>query len=339
MTFIPSARPWAAHPLARELDVALAAVREAGSLSHEVGAGVDRGAMAKPDRSPVTVADFGAQALICRALGDAFPSDPVMGEEDAAALRVPGSAALLARVTALVAARQPGATADDVCAWIDRGHLDRHATRFWTLDPVDGTKGFLRGGQYAVALALLIDGELAAAAMGCPSLGPVAGGSAAEGTLFAAVAGGGAWQMPLRGDGPPQPVRTSAVSDPAQVRFCESVEAAHSSHGNAARVTRRLGVKAAPVRLDSQAKYGVVARGEAEAYLRMPKDGRYVENIWDHAAGALVVMEAGGRVTDIAGRNLDFSQGIGLARNRGVVATCGPVHDAVIGAIGALGLA
>ena len=335
----PPAQPWANHPLARELDVALGAVRTAGALCHEVGAGVDRGAMAKPDRSPVTVADFGAQALICRALGEAFPDDPVMGEEDAAALRRPEGAALLARVTGLVAARRPGAGREEVCAWIDRGHLDRFASRFWTLDPVDGTKGFLRGGQYAVALALIVDGELAAAVMGCPSLGPAANGEAGAGTLFAAAAGGGAWQMPLRGEGPPRPVRTSAVADPAQLRFCESVEAAHSSHGNAARVTQRLGVKAAPVRLDSQAKYGVVARGQAEAYLRMPKVGRYVENIWDHAAGALVVMEAGGTVTDIAGRKLDFTQGIGLARNRGVVATCGPVHDAVIEAIASLGLA
>jgi 3'(2'), 5'-bisphosphate nucleotidase len=339
MSPTPPATPWSHHPLARELDVALAAVREAGSLCREVGRAVDRGALAKPDRSPVTVADFGAQALICRSLGEAFPADPVMGEEDAATLRQPDSAHLLARVAGLVAARQPGATADDVCAWIDRGCLDQPAPRFWTLDPVDGTKGFLRGGQYAVALALLIDGELAVAAMGCPSLGPSTDGDCSDGSLFAALKGGGAWQIPLLGDGPPQPIRTSAVADPTRLRFCESVEAAHSSHGNAARVTARLGVTAPPVRLDSQAKYGVVARGQAEAYLRMPNRADYSENIWDHAAGALVVIEAGGMVTDIAGHRLDFSLGAKLARNRGVVATCGPVHAAVIEAIAALGLA
>lgn len=339
MTDAGDHRPWAAHPLARELDVALAAVREAGSLCHEVGAGIDRGELAKPDRSPVTVADFGAQALVCRALGEAFPADPVMGEEDSTALRSPGNEALLARVTALVAARRPGATAADACAWIDRGALDRAAPRFWTLDPVDGTKGFLRGGQYAVALALVIDGELAVSVMGCPSLGPAADGPAGDGTLFGAIAGGGAWQMPLRGDATPQRLRTRAIDDPAQVRFCESVEAAHSSHGNAARVVGALGAASLPVRLDSQAKYGVVARGEADAYLRMPNRADYSENIWDHGPGALIVTEAGGTVTDIAGRKLDFSLGTKLARNRGVVATCGSVHEAVIGAIDRLGLA
>ncbi len=339
MSALSFSSPWASHPLARELDSALAAVREAASLCHEVGAGVDRGALAKPDRSPVTVADFGAQALVCRALAAAFPGDPVMGEEDSAALRAPGSEDLLARVTALVAARRPGATPADVCAWIDHGALAHATPRFWTLDPVDGTKGFLRGGQYAIALALIVDGQLAVAAMGCPSLGPAADGPAGEGSLFGAVSGGGAWQLPLRGDGPPARLRTRAVTDPAQLRFCESVEAAHSSHGNAARVVGALGARAAPARLDSQAKYGVVARGEADAYLRMPNRADYAENIWDHGPGALIVTEAGGAVTDIAGRPLDFSLGAKLARNRGVVASCGPAHAAIIAAIRDLGLA
>jgi 3'(2'), 5'-bisphosphate nucleotidase len=134
-------------------------------------------------------------------------------------------------------------------------------------------------------------------------------------------------------------LRTSGRADPTELRFCESVEAAHSSHDNAARVTAHLAVTATPVRMDSQAKYGVVARGEADAYLRMPNRRGYAENIWDHAAGALVVTEAGGTVTDIAGRPLDFSRGAKLVMDAGVVATCGPAHDAVIGAIRALGLA
>jgi 3'(2'), 5'-bisphosphate nucleotidase len=345
----PSALPWSAHPLGRELDVALAAVREAGGLCREVSLAVDRGELAKPDRSPVTVADFGAQALVCRALAAAFPADPVLGEEDAGHLGQPAAAPLLARVTGLVAARRPGATPADVCAWIDHGRAAVGGgpaaagapapRRFWTLDPVDGTKGFLRGGQYAIALALLVDGQLAAAVMGCPALGPSAAGDPGDGTLFAALAGAGAWQLPLFAAGAPERLRVSGVTDPARLRFCESVEAAHSSHGNAARVTARLGVTAAPVRLDSQAKYGVVARGEADAYLRMPVRADYAENIWDHAAGALVVTEAGGTVTDIGGRPLDFSRGAKLARGRGVVATGGPAHAAVIAAIGTLGLA
>ena len=74
--------PWTGHALARELDTALAAVREAGLLCREVQASLDLGALQKKDRSPVTVADFGSQALVCRALGEVFPDDPVIERGD-----------------------------------------------------------------------------------------------------------------------------------------------------------------------------------------------------------------------------------------------------------------
>jgi 3'(2'), 5'-bisphosphate nucleotidase len=326
------------HPLAPELEVAVHAVREAGLLCRTVQADLDPGAMAKKDRSPVTVADFGSQALVCRALGEAFPDDPVIGEEDSAELCAAENAAILARVTGFVRAHRPEADAAQVCSWIDRGSSKDHAVRYWTLDPIDGTKGFLRGDQYAVALALILDGELAAAVVGCPNLGPVVGGERGDGTLYTALRGAGAWSQPLAVAGETRPVRVSEQDDPGLIRFCESVEAAHSSHGDAARIAERLAIRAEPVRIDSQAKYGVVARGEAEAYLRLPRGRSYTEKIWDHAPGALVVQEAGGRVTDITGRDLDFSHGYQLANNRGVIVTNGRLHDAVLGAIADLGV-
>src|SRR5690606_38060532 len=116
-----------------------------------------------------------------------------------------------------------------------------------------------------------------------------------------------------------QPIRVSTVSDPAQARFCESVESGHSNQSTSARIAQQLGITHAPIRMDSQAKYAAVARGEAEIYLRLPTSADYRENIWDHAAGALLVTEAGGRVTDIAGRPLDFTQGARLERNAGII--------------------
>jgi 3'(2'), 5'-bisphosphate nucleotidase len=90
--------------------------------------------------------------------------------------------------------------------------------------------------------------------------------------------------------------------------------------------------------MDSQAKYGIVARGDAEIYLRMPTRADYREKIWDHAAGALIVEEAGGTVTDILGRPLDFHQGRELSGNRGVVVTNGRSHTLVLETLHALGL-
>lgn len=326
------------HPLGREMTVAVAAVREAGLLCRAVQAGIDPGALAKKDSSPVTVADFGSQALICRALREAFPDDPIIGEEDAAALREPAQAGMLEQVAAQVEKLRPGSSPDRVCGWIDMGGAKEYSPRFWTLDPVDGTKGFLRGGQFAIALALVIKGQVAAAVLGCPNLGPTLEADRGSGSLFTAVRGKGTKEAPLFGEGDPVPLAVSPRTDPSLIRFCESVEAAHSSHGDAVRIAERLDIKSPSARLDSQAKYGVVARGEADAYLRLPRDGKYREKIWDHAAGLLVVAEAGGRVTDITGRDLDFSLGFRLESNRGVVATNARVHGDLLGAIRDLGI-
>jgi 3'(2'), 5'-bisphosphate nucleotidase len=87
--------------------------------------------------------------------------------------------------------------------------------------------------------------------------------------------------------------------------------------------------------MDSQAKYGVVARGDATLYLRLPsaKHADYREKIWDHAAGTLIIQAAGGRVTDMHGKPLDLTSDYKMRDNRGVVASHGARHDAVIEAL------
>jgi HAL2 family 3'(2'),5'-bisphosphate nucleotidase len=320
----------------RERRCAVRAVREAAALCRVVRARLDPGVLAKADRSPVTVADFGSQALVGRTLAAAFPDDPLIAEEDAAELRRPENSGLLARVTEQVRAIRPDERLDAsaVCRWIDRGGERGFSDRFWTLDPIDGTKGFLRNEQYAVALALVVDGRIAVAAMACPNLPLVpddAGGPV--GAVFVAVHGRGAFMAPLDGEHRESPIRVSSRDDPAKARFCESVEAGHSAHGEAAAVAARLGIATAPVRLDSQAKYAVAARGEAEVYLRLPTRADYREKIWDHAAGVLIVEEAGGTVTDVAGNPLDFTHGRELAANRGVIVTNGLLHDRVLAAV------
>ena len=173
----------------------------------------------------------------------------------------------------------------------------------WTLDPIDGTKGFLRGGQYAVCLALLVDARVELGIIGCPNL-PIITPSTTDtdattttttnddkGALFVAVRGHGAHQLPL------SPRETDAPSTPQQLHmprlalhdlaFLESVEKAHAALDTNARAAARLGVRAAPVRMDSQAKYAALARGDSAGgvYLRLPVargggSGGYQEKIW-----------------------------------------------------------
>lgn len=319
-----------------ELEVAISAAREAAALCEAVRVELAATTLEKKDRSPVTVADYGSQALICRAIHEAFPDDAIVAEESAGALREAENQTLLDVLTGYVRRVRSGANERLVRDWIDYGSSDAVHGRFWTLDPIDGTKGFLRNDQYAVALALIENGELKVAVLGCPRLQPASGSG--EGTLFIAVAGEGAYQVSINGNGEASPIRVSTVSNPRDLRFCESVEAAHSSHSDAARIAAELGIEAPPRRLDSQAKYGLVARGDAEIYLRMPRGTEYKEKIWDHAAGALVVTEAGGTVTDLQGDPLDFTHGRTLAENYGLLASNGTLHSEILGALESLGM-
>ncbi|MEM8550704.1 MAG: 3'(2'),5'-bisphosphate nucleotidase [Verrucomicrobiota bacterium] len=316
-----------------ELACAVAAVRQAATLCSRVRHGmVENATLTTDDRSPVTVADFGAQAVVLHHLAQAFPDDPVVGEEDADELRQAGHEAVKARVIQEVQAELHALSENDILATIDRGtHTGGAEGRFWTLDPIDGTKGFLRNDQYAIALALIENGKPILGVLGCPQL-PLEHQGKELGCLFVAVKGQGAHQYTLGGEliGP---ISVSNTASAAEACFCESVESGHSRHDWAAEVATRLGITKASVRMDSQCKYGAIARGDADIYLRLPTRPGYEEKIWDHAAGCLVVEEAGGQVTDITGKPLDFSLGRTLQDNRGVVATNGNWHAAVIEAI------
>ncbi len=317
-----------------ELQTALDAVRAAAAVCQSVQAGITPDAMEKKDRSPVTIADFASQAIVCRHLRAEF-DDPIIGEEGAEELRTPDGAAFLERVHSEVVRSGVEATPTEVCNWIDEGGAHEYSNRFWTLDPIDGTKGFLRGEQYAVALALIVDGLPVVGVLGCPNLPHRPSGR--TGTLCAAVRSHGAWTMSLSGEGR-TPATVSSTQEPSEARFCESVESGHSSHGHSAQIASLLGISREPVRLDSQAKYAVVGRGEADVYLRLPTRPGYREKIWDHAGGVLFCQEAGGTVTDVTGAPLEFTHGSELTANRGVVVTNGPLHEAIINAVREVGV-
>lgn len=349
----------------RLLGAAIDAVYSASLVCRTVQAElVSEDTYTKKDRSPVTVADFSAQAIVSRLLQRQFPSIPLVGEESAAALRSSSGAVLREQVTRHVtqafASRGEDITPSRVLDAIDAGNDRGGASgQRWVLDPIDGTKGYLRRQQYAVALALLDDGVPVLGVLGCPAMdrSPDAAldakANTENGCLFIARRGQGVYETGIRSQresaqGPWHPAellegaqRLSAtnVEDPGDAIFCESVEAAHSSHDRHSAIAKHLGVTKPSFRIDSQCKYAAVARGEASIYLRLPTSATYREKIWDHAAGWAVVTEAGGRVTDIHGKRLDFSLGRTLDHNRGVVVTNDLLHDTVLAAINATGSA
>lgn len=377
-------------------------------------------AITKGDESPVTIADFAAQAVIARHLTSLRAlAGGLVGEESAEFLKNPDHAGHLH--ACIAALRESGAWPDctpgEVIDAVDLGAADAaplaSPTGGWTLDPVDGTKGFLRNQQYCVSLAFIQSGRPVLGVLGCPNLSidpdfPV-DASDTTGSIYVACASdhplpeawGSEWASADAGDKPTQPAwsgswgapldapglgrqpgsssspwrrmtcagqslrlnehagphshaddergfaRSSSRSMPHdrdvthsahRVRCAESVDAAHVSHSASAQVMARAAQIGGwsvgePVRMDSQCKYALVARGQADVYLRVPSKKGYIEKIWDHAAGTLLAAESGCVVTDGYGQPLDFSRGRLLDRNQGIVAAPPELHAPIIQAI------
>lgn len=326
------------------LDAARHAVADACTVCREVQSNMDAvRAISKDDKSPVTVADFACQAVVVRRLRERLGDGLVLvGEETSAYLRNPEHQVHLDATLAAAQTVWPEATEDTLIDAIEAGAGDTHHVGFWTLDPIDGTKGFLRGQQYAVSLGYIHHGEVVVGVLGCPNLpldfaAPLDRADA-RGCLYMAIRNEGVWELAGDdADGHPVQLQRLNKRDDEPLVMCASIEEAHTDNALLDRVLAKVGPVLEPVRLDSQAKYAVIARGQADAYVRLPTRKEYHEWIWDHAAGSLVATEAGCAVTDIDGKLLDFSQGRRLMKNRGIVAAPPVAHGRIIGAIRELG--
>ena len=324
--FVPSSHQ-------QEWQVALAAVREAAALCHVLqGEPLSRGE--KPDGSPVTAADFATQALICSTLADTFPDDPIIAEEDSAILNATNGAVLLEEVTSYLRRFRPGVTPSDVCRWIDHG-AHRSGQRFWALDPLDGSKGFLRGHQYAIALALIEGGHVKIGVLACPNLRQLElwpHGS----SLLAAAEGQGAWALGLDEQITASRLSVSTIAEPGLAAACESFESAHTNQEAGSAVASVLGLTTPLLRLDSQVKYALVAGGSVEAYFRVPERKCDREHLG--SCRGQPPRRRGRRPCDgFRWRPLEFSNSF-RKPPRGIVATNGVLHGPLLEAFRTLGL-
>ena len=243
-------------------DISVAA-REAGEAILEL---VRRGfeVETKTDRSPVTEADHAAELIILAALARAAPGVPVIAEEEVAAGRIPA-----------------------------------HGDTYFLVDPLDGTKEFIRGGDdYTVNIGLIRDGV--------PHLGVVF--TPARQTLHAGIAGEGAWLEDASGR------RPIATRQPGS----ELTAVASKSHFNqqTADYLERAAHGCGYVGIGSSLKFCIVAEGRADIYPRLSPTSE-----WDTAAGHAVLLGARGRVDGPDGTPLRYGKKAFL--NRGFVATGG----------------
>ena len=243
-------------------DIAVAA-REAGEAILKIvrrGFNVEH----KQDSSPVTEADRAAELIILAALARAAPGVPVIAEEEVAAGRIPA-----------------------------------HGDTYFLVDPLDGTKEFVRGGDdYTVNIGLIVDGV--------PHLGAVF--APATQRLHGGLMGEGAWLEDLSGR---IPITTRTPGD-------ELVAVASKSHFNqpTADYLCEAARNCAYVAIGSSLKFCIVAEGRADIYPRLSPTSE-----WDTAAGHAVLLAAGGRVDGPDGEPLAYGKRAFL--NRGFVATGG----------------
>jgi 3'(2'), 5'-bisphosphate nucleotidase len=290
----------------------------------------DAGFTRKSDASPVTLADYGAQALLCRTLVRHFPEDGVIAEEGGEAFLQlpPGEREQAVRLVAKLLGER--VSEEDFVRWLDHGRGVR-ADRTWVIDPIDGTEGFIHGRSYSVCVGTLVEGTPVDGFIGAP-VSPLD----ESGTIFF-TDGGKAWAEPLEipEDMVSRPLQVSDRADPMSVRVVESYVMGRRSREIADRVYAEAGLDARRIkRYDGMLKYALVAAGAADLFIRGPRDTRKnPHKVWDHVAGTALVQAAGGRVTGLDGRSVEFGLGVEL-RTLGLIASNGRIHMDVVKAMG-----
>jgi 3'(2'), 5'-bisphosphate nucleotidase len=260
----------AATELADELAAAIELARTAGAEVLTLRGG-ELGVEMKSGNEPVTIADKRASDIIVTGLRARF-ADPVVSEEAA----------------------------------IADGALT--AARLWLVDPIDGTKDFIRGEDgYAVMIGLLVGGR--------PALG-VVHQPVPDRTFYATP--DGAWVF---AGGAVSPLAVSTVASAAEVRLVSS-----KSHRSADidRVKERLGIGDEQSVGSVGVKLCLIAAGVRDLYINpQPKT-----KAWDTCAPEAILVRAGGRLTDLHGGPIGYSDE--LVNRRGLIASNGMVHEEVV---------
>jgi len=360
------------------LSAGVCAVKYAARLSYLIQEKFqDVQLISKKDLSPVTAADYGAQAVISLILFAHNCPCRLLGEEESITLALDENKTVLETVVNAVNEIYPHNiffhqcssrredirvphvvlpwTAQDIIDAIKMGNInvgEIAENDFWVLDPIDGTKGFLRRGQYAIGLAFLRDNVPIIGIIASPKLPffgwedaagevPFLPGPEFIGSLFTASLGNGAYVEPLISNKdlsladdvnlPPRRIHTSSTTNTADIVFTESYESEHTNRLLSDRLFHHLHIQKDPIRIDSMSKFGLLAQGDVQLLMRLKTAP---EMIWDQAPGNLIVTEAGGVVTDGNGHPLDFSTGKTLTNNKRVIVSANrSIHDKVIEAL------
>jgi 3'(2'), 5'-bisphosphate nucleotidase len=341
----------------RERRVAELAVLRASILTKQIQSTAKE--ISKDDDSPVTIADFAAQAIIIGALRNAFPNDHFLGEENSGPLRSDEhlSKKVYELVLAAATSTSPDAmdvdlpqpsSVEEMLDWIDLGGNGQGGDqgRFWVMDPVDGTAAFLKGQQYAVSLALIHNGREVVGVLGCPNISANMTRVSEDdvdtegfGIMLTAVRGQGATlrRMTRHGlcDMPAPPLRLLepwAPNEKLQIVGCTACKV--TRHDVIARLANDYHVKFPNTEIwSSHIRYAALIVGGGNAQFWIPAGPSSKMHIWDHAGSQLIFTELGGEVTDLNGKTVDFGAGRDFNRNDGLVVARRDFHQSVLSAM------
>ena len=184
-------------------------------------------------------------------------------------------------------------------------------SRVWMIDPLDGTNGFIAGnGDFAVQIGLAEEGEPIVAVVYQPSTG----------VLYRAVRGEGTWIE--RPQLEPEQARVSNKKDVTEMRLAAS-RSHRSSRMN--KVVQRFGFREEVQRGSVGIKIGLLIEQQCDVYIHLSPRTKQ----WDTCAPQLILTEAGGRMTDLFGKPLNYNVPDVQNRN-GLVSTNGASHDQII---------
>ncbi|KAK4225200.1 hypothetical protein QBC38DRAFT_483517 [Podospora fimiseda] len=322
-----------------------------------------RCSVAKPDASPVTIADFAAQALLISAIHSAFPEDSFVGEEDSYSLRADTDLTLqvweLICATKLDDEKSESLLArpkdiEEMFRVIDLGGKGKGGRkgRFWALDPIDGTSAFLKGQQYAISLALIEDGQEVLGVLGCPNLPSPSDGQRVEenrtdgqgmGVMISAVKGDGYAVLREMGSGGLKEGRRidkrrdhSKGVELKDLHFVDSLISPATSSDKVHELALKAGAKYPGTEVySSHMRYAAMVLGGREyVQARIPYNKGAAWCLWDHAGSQLIYKESGtGKVTDLYGKEIYFGTGRKLTGNWGLITADESVHGKVQGLV------
>ncbi|MCJ7649869.1 MAG: hypothetical protein MUP85_14755 [Candidatus Lokiarchaeota archaeon] len=296
-------------PYHKELKLAIEIVNTASKITEwfrEVGFQ----SYQKEDDSPVTIADYATQIYIINKIMEQFPDDQIIAEED--------DSSFIDDIAKRSINSCYEALNIEGNINIEKSLMkkDKYSKRQWTVDPIDGTKGYQEGLSYAIGIGLMINSDPKICAIAVPNYKKF--GKA----IFISEKDKGSKFATNTSEF--KPIKVSHQSHLKQAKMCHSL---HYDEPWVMEFAKRAEITNF-IQIDSMAKFCMIADGTADLYVKPMNKSRSFA--WDFLPGILLVQEAGGTVTDLRGSKIEFNNDKCIVSTPGLIASNSIIHNDII---------